>query len=57
MGTTDKTNAIRQKRFRERRAQALAKYEALQAAIALIKELQVSDAEKWRKLEEKTKGL
>lgn len=58
MGTTDKTNAIRQKRFRERRAQAVAEYQALQALInKLAGDLKLSDAERWRMLEEKIKGL
>lgn len=58
MGTTDKTAAERQKRFRERRAQALAECEALQALIdELTENLELSDTEKWRLLIEKTKGL
>lgn len=57
MGTTDKTAAIRQKRMRERKAKAIAEYKALQAAIDELKEnLELTDAEKWRQLIEKTKG-
>lgn len=51
MGTTDKTGAERQKRFRERRAKALAEYEALQALIdELTENLELSDTEKWQLL-------
>ena len=57
MGTTDKTAAERQKRFRERRAKVLIECQALQALINELKEdLELSDAQKWRTLEEKTKG-
>ena len=58
MGTTDKTGAERQKRFRDRRAKTLAECQALQALINELKEnLQFSDAEKWQLLlKEKTKG-
>lgn len=57
MGTTDKTAAIRQKRLRERRAKALAEYQALQDLIdELAENLQLSDAEKWQMLLKKIKG-
>lgn len=57
MGTTDKTGAERQKRFRERKAKALADYQTLQALIDELKEdLELNDTQKWRQLIEKTKG-
>lgn len=58
MGTTDKTAAERQKRFRERKAKAFAEYNALQATIdELTKDLKLSDADKWQLLLKKVKGL
>lgn len=61
MGTTDKTAAARQKRLRERKAQALAEYQAQQAGIdALIEDSKLTDAERWQlfinKVIERTKG-
>ena len=57
MGTTDKTGAERQRRFRERKAKTLAEYKALQATINELKEdLKLNDAQRWQQLIEKTKG-
>ena len=58
MGTTDKTAAERQKRYRKRKAKAFAEYNALQATIdELTEDLKLSDAEKWQLLLKKVKGL
>lgn len=58
MGTTDKTAAERQRRFRERKAKALAEHQTLQALIdELTENLKLNDAQRWQQLIKKMKGL